>query len=155
MDDAKLGTRNRAAACPDFQQLDRRNVDRRSAARPVADRIDFEGGGVRGLARIDRTEFRGGPAHVEGDDMGLFRLLADQRTHQHSGGGPGLDDPRRLLGHDGRRDESSCRLHDEHVVLEATLGECHLEALDIAPDDRPHVRVGDRRAGAFVLAELG
>src|SRR5262249_61446932 len=58
----------------------------------------------------------------------------------------------RAGGREGRR--AAVRLRDENAAAEASLREALFEDGQVALDDRPHVRVHDRRARALVLAPL-
>ncbi len=101
---------------------------------------------------LDETRLRGGPAHVEGDDV----LVAERPAQLRRG-----DDPpdrtrfhhrdRHLLrpvrGHD-----AAVRLHDQEPTLESDRRQEPFQPLDIAPDLGPDVSVQHGRRGPFVFA---
>ena len=143
-DDAEPGVRDRPAARADLDEIDRLDVHRQPAA----------GRGRRGgPPLLDQRELRGGPAHVEGDEVTVSGELAVGRRHQRAGGGAGLDHPDGMPLHGLGGRHAPGGLHHEQPPAVAAAGGRGGEAAQIFPDGRHDIGVHDGRRRALVFAK--
>ena len=151
-DQAHFGARDAAAAGADLEQFDRHDVERPAAAAAVVHRIDLEGGTHRRHPVVDRPELGGGAAHVEAHYMACPFFLPHLRAHQHPGRRAGFDDADRIGTGKDAGHQPAIGLHDRQPGRHLEPAQRRLQRGEIALDQRRHIGIGDRGAGALVFA---
>ena len=154
-DEPEPGGRDAAAARPDLDELHGRHVEGQPAPLSKVHPVHLERGGDRRLPVVDDPDLRGGPAHVEGDDVSHALAGPRRPAGEHPRGRARLDDVDRVLPGERGGGEAAVGLHDVELAGEAEGGEGGLELGEEAADDRLHVGVGDDGAGPLVLAAPG
>ena len=146
---------DRAAAGPDFDQLDGRDLDRQAATLHealLARRL--EAVCDQRLAAVDETELRRRTAHVEGEHTLLAGVAAEPGAGEGAGSRPGfqqLDGGALRLLDVG---EAAVREHQEEGRLDAEAGDLRHEPVEVDLGERFHEGVRDRGRGTGILADL-
>src|SRR5262249_26929994 len=98
--------------------------------------------------------FRGGAAHVEGEDpIDALDTGAIDRA-EHAAGGAGLEGPDGVECRDPGLGGAAMRHHDVEPSIDVEPGEPPAEYLEIVFDDRLDIGVGDDRRHPLVLADF-
>ena len=117
--------------------------------------LDVPLGPDQRTAPAGERDIGAGPAHVEDDHVGPLGKAADGGTRHHACRRPRLanpcrDAPRRLDGH-----HAAAGMGDEDRPVVADTFQPGEERGEIALQHRAEIGVGDGRAGALELADLG
>ena len=146
-----------AAAGADFRQVDDRHADRVAGAMHpavhVAVAADLVLRSRLDRAILDQAGFCRRPAHVEGDQVGLVELAADQRRGDDARRRPGLDRHRRHFQPFFHVEDTAARAHDVEV-RQSHAGHRFLQPSQIGLQDRPDIAAHGRRAGPLELADF-
>ena len=143
---ALVAPHDRPAARSDGVDRQRRQPDREAADHALAL--------ARRLAADDRADVGGGAAHVERNRVGEAGASRDVRRTDRAGRRARQQRPGRVRGGFGQGDHAAGRPHHEWLRQPGGAGR-HPQPAEVAGHDRPEVRVGGRRRGALVLANLG
>ena len=103
---------------------------------------------------LDDRDVGAGAADVQRDDVRQAGLAGDVGGADHPRGGPGEQRRHRLRARGGHGHDAAVRLRDVRRGRHAARGERLLEALEVAPHLRLHVRVEHGQGRPLVLARL-
>ena len=149
-----------AAARADLGHIDKRKLDRVTPAldefgADVDTGSDLVFGGAGRLAVFYHRGLGGGAAHVERDHITQAGRAGDPGAGNDTGGRTGLDQKGRLFSRCRSRHGAAVGLHDVQWPIDSRSLELRGQGTDIVLHDGPDVGVDHRRAGTFVLANLG
>ena len=102
---------------------------------------------------IDERYVATGAADIDGDEIVLADMLADERAADRAGGGAGQEHAHRPPPRDGRRAYAAARLHDLQGRGHTVGREVAFHTREIRVEHRFHVRVECGDGHALVFAE--
>ena len=144
-----------APAGPDLDHVDRRHRHRKAArAREPPGPRHLELVGDRHRPVADEARLRRRSAHVERQDLRQRERLRDLAPDDGAGHRPRLDEPQREVGRGLGGPEAAVGQHHPQRRGVSGAGEAGVEVAEVVPDERLHVGVDHRGAGALVLLDL-
>ena len=139
-----------AAAVADLDDIDDRKHHR--MARNIT--ADVVAAGDLGMKIFDQARLRRRAAHVERNDMPDIERLSEMGRGDHPSHRPGLHHRHRHSFRGLGRHDAAVGLHHAEGAAETAVGQHFFQGHQIAPDERPDVRIEHRRRGPLIFPEL-